>query len=683
MRRITLLLTALAMVVAACATDGSTATTTTTEPPAAEPGPVGLFASSLQVADSCDDLLEFYVDQALEIVTPWGLPGDGWWGPFPVEEGAMADGDDATDGAGAAPGGGEAGVDYSTTNVQETGVDEPDIVKTDGTHVFALLDGALRVAEVDGAEVAVVGEDRFGDVFYSSMLLQGDRLLLLGSGWSESPGIAVDEASDSIYPYPGGSAISTILELDVSDPADPEVLRTLRIDGSVVSARMVDDRVRLVTRSRPVGFEWQYPEGSGLRAEREALEANREIIRSSTIDQWLPYFVLTDETTGDETEGSLLDCGEVYLPPEASGVSTLSVLSFPLAGGGLGSRFPVGLVAEGETVYASGTHLYVATQRWMDWAVLAEAGDAEDAADEFTTRIHRFSITGARARYQASGEVPGFLIGQWAMSEYDGDLRVASTTNPWGWWSSDESESQLTVLRPDDEGRLATIGEVGGMGRTETIRAVRFIGPVGYIVTFRQTDPLYVIDVTDPTAPTIEGELKITGYSAYLHPVGDGLLLGVGQDATEEGRVLGTQFSLFDVSDPTDPQRVDQITIEDAWAEAEWDHKAFLWWEPESLAVSPFQVWRWDEDDESETFDTGAIAVRVSDGRLVDEGVLRNGLDGPVEFGEGKPQPSVDPYRSQVRRTIVIGDVLLTVGEGGIGVHDLESLETLEYVSWR
>lgn len=677
MRRITPLI-ALALVAAACST-GTTASTTTAPDASGDttPPPVGLFASSLQLAQSCDDLLDHYIDTALEIVTPYGLPGQ-WWGG-PIFDFARAEDDAAEAGAAPTDGGGEAGVDYSTTNVQEEGVDEPDIVKTDGVHVYALLDGALRIAEVDGTEVAVVGEERFGNVSYSSLMLADDRLLLVGQGWSDSPGFDA-RGADAIYPGGGGSPISTLLEVDVSDPADPEVLRTFRVDGTVVSSRMVGERIRLVLRSQPVAFEWAYPEGSGLRAERAALEANREIIRESTIEQWLPYFVLDDEVSGRESAGTLVECGDVYLPPDPSGVSTVSIVSFPLGGDGLADRWPTGLVADGETVYASETSLYVATQRWVDWPRLAEEGDAEDVADEFATRIHQFSITGPKARYEASGEVPGFLIGQWAMSAFEGDLRVASTTNPWGWWASDDSESQLTVLRPDGEGRLEAIGEVGGMGETETIRAVRFLGPIGYIVTFRQTDPLYVVDVTDPTAPTIQGELKINGYSAYLHPAGDGLLLGIGQDATDEGRVLGTQFSLFDVTDPANPQRVDQITVEDAWAEAEWDHHAFLWWD--GLAISPFQVWSWDEDDETETFDTGALAVRVVDGKLVAEGTLRNGLDGPVTFGDGVEDPKVDPWRSQIRRSIVIGDTLLTVGEGGIGVHDLASLETLGYVPW-
>jgi hypothetical protein len=666
MRRIPMLV-AFTLLAAACASEGGPADPTISTPstPPTTGGPAFL-ASSLQTVDRCDDLLAHFIEQGLAAVTPWGLPGDGWgWFPAP---GAVR----SEDGAGAPTG--PPAVEHSTTNVQEVGVDEPDIIKTDGRHVFALVDGSLRIATVDGTDVSVLATVDFDGVHYDRLLLAGNRVVLFGTGWSQGPRMASD------IMWPGwGSATSTILELDVTDPAAPVVLRRLQVDGSIVSARMVDRRVRLVTRSRPLGFSWVTPEGAGLRAERAALEANRELIRNSKIDQWLPYAVQVDGATGDEVEGQLVECDRVHLPTEPSGLSTVAITSFPLSGNGLASRRATGLVADADTIYASGAALYVATQQTVDWARI-ERGAAARQARDFTTNIHRFDITGPFATYQASGEVPGFLIGQWAMSEWDGDLRVASTTNPWGWWDSAESESELTVLRPDGAGLLARVGGVGGMGRTETIRAVRFIGPVGYIVTFRQTDPLYVIDVSDPANPVIDGELKINGYSAYLHPVGDGLLLGIGQDADDEGRVLGTQVSLFDVSDPRDPRRIDQLTIEGAWAEAEWDHQAFLWWGADGLAVAPYQAWVWSErGGGSSTVDIGALTVRVVDGGLVRGPTLRNGLDGPVVTDDGG---KVDPWRGTIRRALVVGGVVLTVGEGGIGVHERASLETVSFVPW-
>ena len=188
------------------------------------------------------------------------------------------------------------------------------------------------------------------------------------------------------------------------------------------------------------------------------------------------------------------------------------------------------------------------------------------------------------------------------MHEYEGRLHVATTEgSPWGF--SEDSESFLTVFEAQGED-LVQVGRVGNMGRGERIFAVRFIGATAYVVTFRQVDPLYVVDLRNPTAPTITGELKIPGFSSYLHPVGEGLLLGVGQDTTDEGRSLGAKVSLFNVSDPTNPIESSVWTAPDGFSDVEWDHRAFLWWDRDDLAVLPLNDWRnqW----------SGAIALRVT-----------------------------------------------------------------------
>ncbi len=172
------------------------------------------------------------------------------------------------------------------------------------------------------------------------------------------------------------------------------------------------------------------------------------------------------------------------------------------------------------------------------------------------TEIHRFDVSDPdETAYTGSGAVDGYMLSQWSMSEHEGILRVASTTSPPFDPTGEqqgESESYVTALATTGE-KLTRVGRVGGLGRTEQIYAVRFMGDVGYVVTFRQTDPLYTLDLSDPTEPRVVGELKIPGYSAYLHPVGEGLLLGVGQDADASGQTQGLQASLFDVSDPAEP----------------------------------------------------------------------------------------------------------------------------------
>jgi uncharacterized secreted protein with C-terminal beta-propeller domain len=193
------------------------------------------------------------------------------------------------------------------------------------------------------------------------------------------------------------------------------------------------------------------------------------------------------------------------------------------------------------------------------------------------------------------------------VSEHEGVLRAATTSMP-PWELDLEAESAVRTLE-EREGRLVEIGRAGGLGRGERIYAVRFMGATGFVVTFRETDPLYTLDLSDPRAPRVVGELKVPGYSAYLHPVGPGLLLGVGQDATEEGRTTGVQLSLFDVSDLRAPKRLAQRGLGvNSYTEVENDHHAFLWWEPERLAVIP--AFQYSRDYESQTF-AGAVAFRV------------------------------------------------------------------------
>lgn len=668
MRSVTAALVAVTLIGSAC-------TASPTGEPAVD-SPVsgstpGVFAAAaLQPAADCDALLDWYIDHALDLVGPYGLAGP--WGPvlYSAEEMRGLGGEDATEAPTTTAAAQEGADPFTGTNVQVEGVDEADLVKTDGERIYTLVDGTLRISVVTDEGVRHAGSLRFDDgSWYSEMLLRDETLLLIGG----AAGATVFPAdARGIVPMPQASPTIVLAEVDVSDPDSPAVLRTLQADGSYVSSRMVDGTIRIAMTSGPVGFEWAYPEGSGLRAERDAIEKNREIIRNSTLDNWLPYFVLADEEAGAETEGILLDCENVLTPLEFSGLDTLSVLTVDLDDG-IGSWAGAGVVASGQTVYATADHLYVATHPWTEWWVLTE-DEAREEAKEARTFIHYFDTTdpGAPA-YVATGSVAGFLLNQFSMDEHDGHLRVASTTAPEGWWWSDESESQITVLRRVGA-NLVPVGEVGGLGEGERIFAVRFMGDIGYVVTFRQTDPLYTIDLSDPESPDVVGELKILGYSAYLHPAGEGLLLGLGQDADEDGRTLGTQLSLFDVSDPADPIRLSQVTMENAWSLVEGEHKAFTYLD--GLALAPFESWRWIEETEEERFDAGVMAVRVEGDSLTMGAVLRAEADGPVE---GKDIGRFDPWRQVPIRTIVIGDRIFTVTNGGIAVFALDGFERLAY----
>lgn len=662
MRRLMLMILTIALVASAC----GTGSTTTTNPTGGSGNVAGAFAGALVQFNHCNDLLDWIQAEALERVGPWGLDGTG--GPwmfddiaFAVEESAASDSAGGAQRSSPSPATTVAQSDeFSKTNVQEVGVDEPDIVKTDGKRIVAVADQRLYVIDVTGDEPVLLDSITLNTVWISEILMSDDRILVLGNSDYYSVPIA---DSRGISPGPWGSPLTVITEIDMSDPTDLAIDRELFLDGTYLSARMVDNTVRIVLRAFPTGLEFEYPSGSGLRAERDAELANQEVIQNSTIDNWVPYYVLEDHRGGvsTTTEGNLLACEQAFHPEEFSGFGMLTVLTVDMSKG-IDPDKSVGVMADGETVYASADSLYVATTRWVDWQLFENEDAIAEETEGYTTAIHKFDISDPdETVYKATGEVPGHLLSQWSMSEEGGYLRVATTdAGSWWGWRTDESESFVTILE-EDGGKLQQVGQVGELGLGEQIYAVRMMGDTGYVVTFRQTDPLYVIDLSDPTAPKVAGELKILGYSAYLHPIGDGLLLGVGQDASEEGRTLGTQIAVFDVSDPANPQRLHKMTLEDSSSEVEYDHRAFLYWPATGLTIVPIQRYSWDET-KGDDFFAGAVGIKATR-----DGIEK--IDTITHMTGG-----ADEWNAQIRRSVVVGDSLYTLSYKGLMKSDLETL---------
>ncbi|MEO7370406.1 MAG: beta-propeller domain-containing protein, partial [Ilumatobacteraceae bacterium] len=514
-------------------TDSTTATTTpaTTRLRPAKFSSLG--SSRLRFFAECPDLLSYMQGEALKRVTAWGLGGGQYryGGVMPMESASAAAGGAkglATDAAVAAPAGGDTSTpNFSGTNTQEAGVDEGDIVETDGSHVFVASQDGVRIVDVASAQVVAKLDVPDGS---DQLLLDGTRLLV------------------TTQPYSGSDTVVSLY--DVSDVSSPALLHRSHLEGALIATRSVDGTARLVlTTSLSARLQFVHPDQFGLD-EDLALQRNKDIITQSTVDDWMPraFDQAADGSFGEMS--TVLDCSSVAAPSEYAGLGISWIASIDLAGSGAAIG-AAGIVSDGGTVYASTTSIYLATVSY-DWYQPIDGSTRKPEAPP--TQIHEFALgAGGGASYVASGEVPGQLLNQFAMSELNGDLRVATTTNSWD--GSQASSSAVRVLRADGND-LKQIGVVDGLGNGEQIYAVRFLGTQGYVVTFQQTDPLYVVDLSDPTTPVVSGELKIPGYSAYLHPVGDGLLLGVGQDASDEGRVQGTQLSLFDVHDPTNPVRL-------------------------------------------------------------------------------------------------------------------------------
>jgi hypothetical protein len=549
---------------------------------------------------------------------------------------------------------------HSTTNTHEAGVDEPDIVKTDGKRLVSVVNGQLKV--IDVASRKVTGTLEMPDVAVSQMLISGDRALLVAAQY-----VAYDRPTPRGKPAPPmDSGMGSKLVL-VDLVGTPRILGTLAVDGGYVDARQVGSVARVVVRSQPQ-LRFVYPDGT--RSSASSLQENREIAMRSTIDDWLPRYQLDSE--GTHTQGRLVNCDRVSHPEAYSGTAMLTVLTLDLTKA-LGTGDPVTVTADGDTVYGTGTSLYVADDRQSRMIPMGISPRSVPGGPVVParTQIHRFDIAGAGPpRYAGSGAVDGVLLNQYSLSEHEGHLRVATTVGQPGVAfdipereQRSESHSMVTVLARKDNS-LTEVGKVDGLGKGERIYAVRFFGRVGYVVTFRQVDPLYTLDLSQPASPRVVGELKITGYSAYLHPVGDRKVLGVGQEATEEGRRLGTQVSLFDVGNPATPNRMAQHQVQGGTSEVEHDPHAFLYWPERNLAVVPVMETRTLKPQQGSHPSNYALVLRLDGAGLTEVGRVAhpNGM---------------------VQRSLVIGDELWTVSDAGVMVNELDRLTQRAWIPLR
>lgn len=608
-------------------------------------------AAELEEFGSCDELLTYFQEHALERVGPWGFGGAGGWygggGEMSVEDSSAG----AADAASAESG--SAGADYSGTNNQEEGVEEPDVVQTDGEIIVTAREGELVVVDVSDRQrigtVRLPSRDGQAELLLDA---ESKRALVLTREWVDD--LALPPMNDESSTFPAfGVSRTVVTTVDLSDPTSPTVVGSVRLEGDYRSARMHDGTARVVLVTPPQGLALTQPSTGSLSAEDEATGRNRAIVEESTLDDWLPH-VQTLGASGSEGTELLVPCDQVARPPEFSGLSTMSVLTFDLDAG-LEPTSSSGVVASGSTVYASTDRLVVATSPWEAWAAF-DGPEAWPSGEDVTTALHTFDLSeDGSTDYLASGQVQGRLLNQFSLDEEGGTIRVATTTDRSG---SDPSSSSLVVLAEEGR-RLVEQGRVDGLGETEQIYAVRYLdADTAAIVTFRQTDPLYLVDTSDPTAPEVTGELKIPGYSAYLHPLGDDLLLGVGQDATDDGRTTGVQVSLFDISDPAAPTQVAKQTWENHYSEVEYEHRAFTYWPQTGQVFLPGHSWQEEKDSEW----TGVISAQV-DGAALEKGPALQ-LGSSESLGWDYP-----------RRTIVIGDELWVLGERSLRVADLASLE--------
>ncbi|NPC98895.1 beta-propeller domain-containing protein [Nocardioides sp. zg-DK7169] len=532
-------------------------------------------SGELRAASSCAGLLDFYVARGLEHV------GAAGWRPSPVIASYGLRDLAAADRA-ASPTAQRAPGSATGTNVQESGVDEPDLVKTDGELLVRLTDeGVLRVADVAGTAVVPRGELDLGSRF------GGGELLLV-----DDTALVLSRSGDEVE----------VTSVDLADPGVPTVSGTTLYDGVLLEARQHADTVRLVLAAPLPDLDFRV----GWGRKRDAARAhNRELVRRTTIEDWLPTVTVDGRTE------PLVDCAGVAVPSRPDGLGTVSVVG--LDPGDPAANSVTALAAPADLAYVSADRLYLATadHRWgiPVWAADRAACCWEDlpvtgiSAPNGRVSVHAFELAGTATTYAASGTVDGALTDRWSMDEHDGVLRLAVERSR----RTGDATSVVTLAQRGDT--LAEIGRVAAIGVRQDLTAVRWFDDLALLVTFRRVDPVHAIDLSDPAAPRDLGELEVPGFSAYLHPLGPRRVIGLGEGPAEGGG-RGAQAGLFDVTDLSDLRRTDVLSLARGTRFAAAEDPRQATWLPEQRTLLAVVERGWSGRQGR------VLALHVADGRF-------------------------------------------------------------------
>jgi len=555
---------------------------------------------------------------------------------------------------------------HSTTNTQEANVDEADLAETDGQYLYTFTGNELVIVDVrDPSAPAIVSRTKI-DGSVSGMYLDGNHLTIIsqqqkyisniepvvtvsaavpseassdlvqiGTAPTFSIGTAVSDVwvgtGNIIAPQPiswGGIASNSVhvVTYDVTDPASPQISSESSMGGSLISSRMIDGRLYLAVSNSMVSAPPPQPidhdENGNLTYETE--EEYRARLMSD--DSLLEVPTVTTTADGQTTMQDLVQAPNIYVPTasDVSGLDNGSVTSIVQLDtrNGSGVQSTASVAGYGNTVYASTDSMYVASYEW-------NKGD---------TRLLKFDLGEDAVSLAATGNVSGQVLDQFSMSDYQGTFRIAT--------SSGYSSNNIFTLQQTGD-RLEQIGAITDIAPGEQIKSATFIGDRGYLVTFHVTDPLFTLDLSDPANPKIDGELVMPGYSAYLQPLSDTLLFGVGKN---DNHYTGVKISLFDVSDQSNPTIIDTEQLlptsgyGGAYSEVTTDSHALTWIADKHLIALPVDG------------DLELINVDATKG-FTDKGIIA-------------------PAGDTVHRTIRIDNNIFAIGDHTITVRSMNHLTT-------
>lgn len=483
---------------------------------------------------------------------------------------------------------------YSQTNVQEVGVDESDVVKTDGANFYISDQKSFHVIDISDPMQVVATRTVNGNV--EALYLYDQKLVVLytlaragGEPWPD----VVLPASDGLFGMPfwiPAEKRQGVAIYDISDPSNPDNIKTVEFDGDLATSRLISGTLHIVQQFVPdlPPLDYTY-DGTQEDLDRK-IEANKAAMANVPLDQLIPYYREIDDAADSPSDRPLVSPQNFYCPVLEDGGGTITtVVSFDLDDPEL--RFAsMGVVANAHIVYASTQALYIATHKY-DSEILSSDVGVERAKEAI---LYKFDLAGQAVEYLGGSVIDGWIVNQFSLGEYQNVLRVATTTGHV--WNS-TSRNHVHCLKLEEQ-TLKTIGSIENLAPGEKIYAARFMGDRGYMVTFVNTDPLFTLDLSNPSAPKVAGCLKVPGYSDYIHPYGDNYLITLGKDALfEEDDDLawyqGVQLSIFDVSDFANPVLLHKELVGDRGtsSEALYNHKAFTFWAANDLLALPISLY--------------------------------------------------------------------------------------------
>ena len=512
---------------------------------------------------------------------------------------------------------------YSRTNVQVENVDEADIVKTDGKYIYYITKNKVYI--IDAKSLKNVSELSISDkqkAFYPvELFINGDKLIVIGNLY-ENRQIDIDYEEDEVYYNYYRTASNngtTAIIYDLSNIEEPKIEREVMVDGLYKTSRMIDDTVYFISSK----YIYYYDDMKD--------------------DELLPSF--KDTAVGDKEKS--IECTDIAYFEETTYSNYLMVVGFKINNKEKANIET--LYGAGEDFYVSDENLYITKSNYSSLFGI----------DITKSQIFKFSIKDSNIKFKAETEIKGTVNNQFSMDEYDGNLRIATTSNE---YDERKSKSQLLIL---DE-NLNEIGRLEDMAKGEKIYAVRFVGKVGYVVTFRQVDPLFVIDLSNPKNPQIKGELKIPGYSAYLHPYDDTHIIGIGYNTKSNGYGGVTndtmKMSMFDVSDLENPKEMFNVDIGNSstYSEITSNHKALFYNKEKNLIGFPINTYGSNYRE-----DKTILALYKID--------MKN-----EEFKEyGKIENDIGYSYNSIRRAIYVGNIIYTLSNDRILAYDIESLDKI------